>query len=101
MARMAAWSGADLLVLSNKGHQRRGVETGSNLSFTAIYIHEKPGLMSGFFVSAVYWHAERLLRWAQCITEQRMRATWDIFCSVVDNYGDIGVTWRLARQLVA
>lgn len=30
-----------------------------------------------------------------------MRATWDIFCSVVDNYGDIGVTWRLARQLVA
>jgi uncharacterized repeat protein (TIGR03837 family) len=30
-----------------------------------------------------------------------MRITWDIFCSVVDNYGDIGVTWRLARQLVA
>ena len=30
-----------------------------------------------------------------------MRATWDIFCSVVDNYGDIGVTWRLARQLAA
>ncbi|MHA6493592.1 elongation factor P maturation arginine rhamnosyltransferase EarP [Pseudomonas borbori] len=30
-----------------------------------------------------------------------MRSTWDIFCSVVDNYGDIGVTWRLARQLVA
>lgn len=28
-----------------------------------------------------------------------MRVTWDIFCSVVDNYGDIGVTWRLARQL--
>lgn len=26
---------------------------------------------------------------------------WDIFCSVVDNYGDIGVTWRLARQLAA
>ena len=25
---------------------------------------------------------------------------WDIFCSVVDNYGDIGVAWRLARQLV-
>jgi uncharacterized repeat protein (TIGR03837 family) len=24
----------------------------------------------------------------------------DIFCCVVDNYGDIGVTWRLARQLV-
>lgn len=30
-----------------------------------------------------------------------MKASWDIFCSVVDNYGDIGVTWRLARQLVA
>jgi len=26
---------------------------------------------------------------------------WDIFCTVVDNYGDIGVTWRLAKQLVA
>ena len=25
---------------------------------------------------------------------------WDIFCSVVDNYGDAGVAWRLARQLV-
>lgn len=24
---------------------------------------------------------------------------WDIFCCVVDNFGDIGVTWRLARQL--
>lgn len=30
-----------------------------------------------------------------------MKASWDIFCSVVDNFGDIGVTWRLARQLVA
>lgn len=26
---------------------------------------------------------------------------WDIFCAVVDNYGDIGVSWRLARQLAA
>lgn len=25
----------------------------------------------------------------------------DIFCAVVDNYGDIGVCWRLARQLAA
>lgn len=24
---------------------------------------------------------------------------WDIFCNVIDNYGDIGVSWRLARQL--
>jgi uncharacterized repeat protein (TIGR03837 family) len=26
---------------------------------------------------------------------------WDIFCTVIDNFGDIGVCWRLARQLVA
>ncbi len=26
---------------------------------------------------------------------------WDIFCRVVDNFGDAGVCWRLARQLVA
>ena len=25
--------------------------------------------------------------------------SWDIFCSAVDNYGDVGVSWRLARQL--
>ena len=24
---------------------------------------------------------------------------WDIFCRVVDNFGDVGVCWRLARQL--
>lgn len=29
----------------------------------------------------------------------RTSQTWDLFCSVVDNYGDIGVCWRLARQL--
>ena len=29
-----------------------------------------------------------------------MRAeSCDIFCTVVDNFGDIGVSWRLARQL--
>ncbi len=28
-----------------------------------------------------------------------MRVTWDIFCRVIDNFGDIGVTWRLAKQL--
>ena len=26
---------------------------------------------------------------------------WDIFCTVIDNFGDIGVCWRLARQLAA
>jgi uncharacterized repeat protein (TIGR03837 family) len=31
-----------------------------------------------------------------------MRANrWHVFCRVVDNYGDAGVCWRLARQLVA
>lgn len=30
-----------------------------------------------------------------------MARSWDIFCAVVDNFGDIGVTWRLARQLAA
>jgi uncharacterized repeat protein (TIGR03837 family) len=29
------------------------------------------------------------------------RRCWDIFCSVVDNFGDIGVCWRLARRLAA
>lgn len=27
------------------------------------------------------------------------RKRWDIFCRVVDNLGDIGVCWRLAREL--
>ena len=26
---------------------------------------------------------------------------WDIFCQVIDNYGDIGVGWRLATNLAA
>ena len=26
---------------------------------------------------------------------------WDIFCKVIDNHGDLGVCWRLARQLAA
>ena len=24
---------------------------------------------------------------------------WDIFCQIVDNYGDAGICWRLARSL--
>lgn len=27
------------------------------------------------------------------------RRSWDIFCSVIDNFGDIGICWRLSRQL--
>jgi len=29
-----------------------------------------------------------------------LKTSWDIFCRVIDNFGDIGITWRLARQLV-
>lgn len=28
-------------------------------------------------------------------------ASWDLFCRVVDNFGDIGVCWRLARRLAS
>ena len=31
----------------------------------------------------------------------RLRATWDVFCRVVDNHGDVGVCWRLAADLAA
>ncbi len=30
-----------------------------------------------------------------------MQHRWDIFCTVIDNFGDIGVCWRLARQLAS
>lgn len=30
-----------------------------------------------------------------------MQISFDIFCRVVDNYGDIGVCWRLARRLTS
>ncbi|MBT9491507.1 MAG: elongation factor P maturation arginine rhamnosyltransferase EarP [Paucibacter sp.] len=30
-----------------------------------------------------------------------MGLNWDIFCRVIDNFGDIGVAWRLARDLAA
>ena len=29
-----------------------------------------------------------------------MQQRWDIFCTVIDSFGDIGVCWRLANQLV-
>lgn len=40
--------------------------------------------------------------WASKGTHKHMNITnthWDIFCKVIDNYGDIGVSWRLATQL--
>lgn len=27
--------------------------------------------------------------------------TWDLFCQVIDNFGDVGVCWRAAAELVA
>ena len=30
-----------------------------------------------------------------------MSLRWDLFCRVIDNYGDIGVSWRLARDLAS
>src|SRR5690349_11516661 len=35
------------------------------------------------------------------LPQMKKTRRWDILCTVVDNFGDIGVTWRLARQLVA
>ena len=36
--------------------------------------------------------------WNSATIETHM-PRWDIFCTVVDNFGDIGVCWRLAQQL--
>jgi uncharacterized repeat protein (TIGR03837 family) len=33
------------------------------------------------------------------LSDQRPPTTLALFCKVVDNYGDIGICWRLARQL--
>ena len=33
------------------------------------------------------------------MTDFAAKLRWDIFCKIVDNFGDIGVCWRLARQL--
>lgn len=32
-------------------------------------------------------------------TPSRPALQWDVFCRVIDNFGDIGVGWRLCRQL--
>ena len=34
-------------------------------------------------------------------TTARQPLLWDIFCQVIDNHGDVGVCWRLARELAA
>ena len=35
----------------------------------------------------------------RCADTAMRQIRWDVFCRIVDNFGDIGVTWRLARQL--
>ncbi len=35
------------------------------------------------------------------LSQPATKSKWDIFCSVVDNFGDIGVCWRLACNLAA
>ncbi|WP_417283797.1 elongation factor P maturation arginine rhamnosyltransferase EarP [Comamonas sp.] len=37
---------------------------------------------------------------ATTATHQHPRLTWDIFCQVIDNFGDVGVCWRTAAELV-
>lgn len=34
------------------------------------------------------------------LEKTQQAGSWDIFCRVVDNFGDAGVTWRLAKLLV-
>lgn len=43
----------------------------------------------------------RVLEWRHGadVSMAAMQQDWDIFCRVIDNFGDIGVCWRLARQL--
>ncbi|MFX1678738.1 elongation factor P maturation arginine rhamnosyltransferase EarP [Mitsuaria sp. CC2] len=36
---------------------------------------------------------------SSCAAQTPDRLTWDIFCRVIDNYGDLGVCLRLARDL--
>jgi uncharacterized repeat protein (TIGR03837 family) len=37
----------------------------------------------------------------QTMNTRRPEKLWDIFCTVIDNHGDLGVCWRLTRQLLA
>ncbi len=36
---------------------------------------------------------------AKSSSQTKRPLSWDVFCKVVDNYGDAAVCWRLARQL--
>ena len=37
----------------------------------------------------------------EAATPRQAPRTWDIFCQVIDNFGDIGVCWRAAAELAA
>ena len=55
-------------------------------------------------VSSQAWAGDAVLRVDKYrhggdVSMATMQLHWDIFCRVIDNYGDIGVCWRLARQL--
>ncbi len=41
----------------------------------------------------------RVILWT--MSSVKIKKLWDIFCQVIDNYGDIGVCWRLAVGLAA
>ena len=40
-------------------------------------------------------------RQSPTMNTHRPEKLWDIFCTVIDNHGDLGVCWRLTRQLLA
>jgi uncharacterized repeat protein (TIGR03837 family) len=50
--------------------------------------------MSGFFIAPADGSASAFL-------SMTVPRSFDIFCRIIDNYGDVGVCWRLARQLAA
>jgi uncharacterized repeat protein (TIGR03837 family) len=35
------------------------------------------------------------------MSSHRLRLQWDVFCRVIDNFGDVGVCWRLCRSLAS
>ena len=37
---------------------------------------------------------------ATALAESAPSLNWDIFCQVIDNFGDVGVCWRTAAELV-
>ena len=47
----------------------------------------------------IWTRCHRRLLWTIPIV--KTTRSWDIFCKVIDNYGDIGVSWRLAVDLAA